>query len=69
MGLDKSRLIKVTKERHFKEKERHYWENTTFDYRLGILEEMKREFHGRNYKKGVIRSFRKTTLESKNLPT
>lgn len=66
MGLDKSRLVKVSKERHFREKERQYWEHTTLDYRFGVLEEMKREFHGSSYKGGVVRSFRKVSLENKN---
>ncbi|MBU3917383.1 hypothetical protein KKA14_17765 [bacterium] len=67
MGLDKSRMIKVSREQHFKEKEREYWDHTTLDYRLGILEEMKREIHGSSHEGGVFRSFRKVTIEDKNL--
>lgn len=66
MGIDKSRLVKVQKEKHFQEKESHFWEDTTLDYRFGVLEAMKREVHGSAYKGGVIRSFRKVPLEQKN---
>ena len=66
MGLDKSRLKKVPREQHFIEKEREYWDHTTLDYRLGVLEEMKREIHGSSYKGGVFRTFRKVTIEDKN---
>ncbi len=66
MGIDKTRLIKVSKDIHFKEKERQFWKDTTFDYRLGVLEEMKKEFYGSKYKGGVERSFRKVPLDQKN---
>lgn len=67
MGIDKLQLVKVTKDQHFQKKERLYWMNTTFDYRLGILEQMKREFCGNDYREGIVRSFRKVSLENKNL--
>ncbi len=66
MSIDKSRVVKLSEKEHFHQKERHYWENTTPDYRFGVLEEMKREFCGNSYKPGVEKCFRKVKLEDKN---
>lgn len=66
MPIDKTQLVKMTVADHFSQKEKSFWEQTTFDYRLGVLEQMKREVMGSNYKPGVVRTFRKVSLKDKN---
>jgi len=65
MGIDKTKLKKVTEHQHFSTKERDFWANTTIDYRFGVLESMKREILGDDYQKGVARVVRKVKMENK----
>ena len=67
MGIDKTKLKKISPDQHFKTKERDFWQNTTIDYRFGVLESMKREVLGNEYQTAMARVVRKVKVEDKKL--